>query len=216
MVQPIELQARCGECLLYGAIEGLQEALVLVDGDGRVFHANRRAQEMLALGSRRVTGTMLQDSLRHPGLAEFWSKAMKETVPITTELEIEAGTSVRATSSLCLSANREPIGRALLLRDVTEEKKIKVEISTAVARRLADMADNGEPNKKLPALSHRESEILNLLVEGLSNAEISNRLHVSVNTVASHLKNLYPKLKVSSRTQAISCAVTHGIRPGAR
>lgn len=53
------------------------------------------------------------------------------------------------------------------------------------------------------ALSQREQEILRLVCSGASNREISERLFLSENTVKFHLKNLYAKLDVKSRAQAI-------------
>jgi DNA-binding CsgD family transcriptional regulator len=53
-------------------------------------------------------------------------------------------------------------------------------------------------------ISERELEVLTLLAQGLSNDEIAGRLFVSVNTVKTHLSNLYQKLDVKRRTQAVS------------
>ena len=55
-------------------------------------------------------------------------------------------------------------------------------------------------------LSQREKEMLQLLANGVSNKEIGNRLFVSENTVKFHLKNIYSKLGVGSRLQAINAA----------
>jgi LuxR family maltose regulon positive regulatory protein len=55
-------------------------------------------------------------------------------------------------------------------------------------------------------LSERELEILRLIADGLSNYEIANRLIVTLETVKWHIKNIYRKLDVSSRTQAITRA----------
>ncbi len=55
-------------------------------------------------------------------------------------------------------------------------------------------------------ISDREVEVLDLLAEGHSNQEIGERLFVSTNTVKTHLKNLYGKLEVSRRTQAVQKA----------
>lgn len=52
-------------------------------------------------------------------------------------------------------------------------------------------------------LSDRELEVLNLLVAGLSNDEIADRIILSKNTVKTHLRNLYGKLGVHNRIQAI-------------
>jgi LuxR family maltose regulon positive regulatory protein len=56
------------------------------------------------------------------------------------------------------------------------------------------------------ALTERELEVLQLIDAGLSNREIASRLYVSLNTVRTHTKNLYSKLDVHSRTQAITRA----------
>ncbi len=59
-------------------------------------------------------------------------------------------------------------------------------------------------NKELPvALSHREFELLLLLHEGLTNKVISEKLFISVNTVKTHILNLFSKLDVANRTQAL-------------
>jgi len=52
-------------------------------------------------------------------------------------------------------------------------------------------------------ISKREHEVLELTARGLSNQEIAEKLYVSVNTVKTHLSNLFLKLEVSRRTQAI-------------
>ena len=213
MARPVELEARCGECILYGAIQGMTDALVLVDLEGRIFQVNRSARDLLELSSRHVNGAKLQEVLRHPGLAAFWATAARETVPVTTDLALPSGTSLRATVSFCVSSGGEPIGRILLLRDVTREKKIQIELTDSVARRLVELTSGREAKIDLPPLTTREREILILLAEGLTNAGIADRLHVSSNTVASHLKNLYPKLKVTSRSQAVAFALAHGVRP---
>lgn len=52
-------------------------------------------------------------------------------------------------------------------------------------------------------ISKREHEVLELMAQGLSNQEIADKLFVSVNTVKTHLANLFIKLDVSRRTQAV-------------
>jgi LuxR family maltose regulon positive regulatory protein len=63
--------------------------------------------------------------------------------------------------------------------------------------------------RSLDALSVREQEVLRLLADGLSNAEIAERLVVTPGTVKRHLHNLYSKLGVENRTQAAAFARTH-------
>jgi len=62
-----------------------------------------------------------------------------------------------------------------------------------------------------PRLSERETEILRLLAEGMSSAEIGDQLFVSVTTVKTHLRNLYEKLEVSDRAAAVAQAMRGGL-----
>ncbi|MFT3720291.1 LuxR C-terminal-related transcriptional regulator [Pseudorhodoferax sp.] len=69
-------------------------------------------------------------------------------------------------------------------------------------------APSAPPGPAMP-LSEREQHVLRLLCEGASNRDLATQLAVSENTVKFHLKNLYGKLGVGSRAQAIS--VAHGL-----
>lgn len=60
-------------------------------------------------------------------------------------------------------------------------------------------------------LSEREQEILRLVATGLSNQQIANALGISVNTVKVHLRNVFGKIGVASRTEATMFAVRSGI-----
>ena len=53
-------------------------------------------------------------------------------------------------------------------------------------------------------LTAREEEVLVLLSRGYSNKEIADQLHLSVDTVRSHLKHIYEKMHVRSRTEAVA------------
>jgi LuxR family maltose regulon positive regulatory protein len=75
----------------------------------------------------------------------------------------------------------------------------------------APEATPGQFTTALPVLTDREREMLALLANGISNKGIANRLFVSENTVKFHLKNIYAKLGVTSRVQAVSAARQMGI-----
>lgn len=60
------------------------------------------------------------------------------------------------------------------------------------------------------ALSPRETEVLTLVADGLSNLEISRQLFLSQATVKSHLVHIYTKLSVDSRTAAVAAAIARG------
>ncbi len=65
--------------------------------------------------------------------------------------------------------------------------------------------------RMLAKLSAREMEVLGLLAKGLSNKEIAARLGLVVGTVKIHVANIFLKLGVSDRTQALVTAVKRGI-----
>jgi LuxR family maltose regulon positive regulatory protein len=62
-------------------------------------------------------------------------------------------------------------------------------------------------------LSEREIEVLQLIAEGLTNPDIAARLYLSLNTVKVHTRNIYGKLGVNNRTQAVARARSLGILP---
>lgn len=62
------------------------------------------------------------------------------------------------------------------------------------------------------ALSHREREVLRLIADGLSNARIAERLQIGDKTVRNHASNVFDKLGVRSRAEAIVFAREHGFR----
>ena len=69
----------------------------------------------------------------------------------------------------------------------------------------------GSHSEMVEPLSARELEVLALIAEGHSNQEIAAKLHLSLNTVKVHSSNIYGKLGVNSRIQAVAKAKTLGI-----
>ena len=66
-------------------------------------------------------------------------------------------------------------------------------------------------NTSASLLTNRELEILKLVVEGKNNTEIAKELVVSVNTVKAHLTNIFQKMKVKDRVQAVVKAIQENI-----
>lgn len=65
-------------------------------------------------------------------------------------------------------------------------------------------------------LSDREAEILALITQGKSNADVARLTYLSPNTVKSYIRTLYRKLGVDSRTQAVLWGMNHGFTPDHR
>jgi DNA-binding NarL/FixJ family response regulator len=75
----------------------------------------------------------------------------------------------------------------------------------------------GAPGQDWPGrgegLSEREAEILALITQGKSNADVARLTYLSPNTVKSYIRTIYRKLGVGSRTQAVLWGVEHGFTP---
>jgi DNA-binding NarL/FixJ family response regulator len=77
-------------------------------------------------------------------------------------------------------------------------------MTVTIARKLVAVFQNQHANTSRHVLSVRENEILQLLSKGLLYKEISDKLSLSVNTVRQHIHNIYEKLHVQNRTEAIN------------
>jgi DNA-binding NarL/FixJ family response regulator len=82
-------------------------------------------------------------------------------------------------------------------------------LATRIALGAAHTDDEHWPGHEL-GLSRRESEVLSLLVDGLSNRAIADQLVVGEETVKTHLRSIYRKLDVRDRAQAVASALRGG------
>jgi LuxR family maltose regulon positive regulatory protein len=101
------------------------------------------------------------------------------------------------------SAGRDDLG-------IDTHRAFIEEVLAASGTDLSRTPAKGAPPLMQP-LSDREQEILVFLANGVSNKEMAKRLFVSENTVKFHLKNIYSKLAVGSRLQAINAARLLGL-----
>ncbi|AWA30802.1 DNA-binding response regulator [Flavobacterium magnum] len=87
-------------------------------------------------------------------------------------------------------------------------------MTPGIARRIVDLFRNAMPqtaaNSK-PLLSFREKEVLHALVDGKSYKMIAADLGLSLDTVKSHIKNIYAKLQVNSNTEAVARALRENL-----
>jgi len=85
-------------------------------------------------------------------------------------------------------------------------KKYFSNMKRAVTRMRKRPVEPGATPAYVEPLSKREKEVLQLIAQGLSNEQIADRLFVSVSTIKTHLINIYSKLGVERRTQAVARA----------
>ncbi|MFL5758892.1 MAG: ATP-binding protein [Thermomicrobiales bacterium] len=111
---------------------------------------------------------------------------------------------------------REALGQAAFDRAWAEGRAMRPDQVTAELQAALDAAEawRGPPPSALAApfgLTPRELAVLRLLPAGLSTPQIAQELFISPRTVQTHLSNLYAKLGVTGRSEAIALAVQHGI-----
>ena len=76
---------------------------------------------------------------------------------------------------------------------------------------LAGVLVRGQLSEQAPTLTQREREVLRLLADGLSNEEIGKELHISPETVRTHVRKAMSKLEAETRTQAVATALRQSI-----
>lgn len=92
-----------------------------------------------------------------------------------------------------------------LLDAIVEVHKGGSPMSSHIARKVvASFLPDTRPNPELQKLSEREKEILQFLSMGLRYKEIADKLFLSTETVRTHIRNIYEKLQVNSRTEALN------------
>lgn len=84
-------------------------------------------------------------------------------------------------------------------------------IARKVISRFARPIDKGKPGSGPDQITDRELEVLRLAARGLSNRDISRTLDISVRTVQTHLSNVFNKMGVGSRTEAVMFGLRSGL-----
>lgn len=93
--------------------------------------------------------------------------------------------------------------RAEILAAIRDVRDRGAPMSREVARKLIESFHRPARVESVEPLTQRESEVLELLGEGLLYKEIGERLTISLDTVGTHIKSIYRKLHVRSRTEAL-------------
>jgi DNA-binding NarL/FixJ family response regulator len=89
------------------------------------------------------------------------------------------------------------------------ESVLHPSLAEKIMRRLSSQAN--PTSRASDLLSERELDVLRLAARGLPNKEIARRLGLSIRTVHSHLANIFTKMQVGSRTEAVLLALREGI-----
>jgi DNA-binding NarL/FixJ family response regulator len=203
--------------------DGLRAQLGLVD-DMEVVGEASTGTQAVALARRELPDVMLMD-VRMPEMdgieatrricAEPATRSVRVVVLTTFDEDEHVYAAVRAGAS------------GFLLKDVTPEALHdairacaagEAVVAPAVTRRLLDEIARrpvpGRAGDRLADLTPRETEVLVLVAEGLSNAEISGRLFLSPATTKTHVSRVLTKLGARDRAQLVAIAYETGlVRP---
>jgi DNA-binding NarL/FixJ family response regulator len=96
--------------------------------------------------------------------------------------------------------------QAELLRAIQAVSQGEAMFSPGIARRLVSYFSAfsaAKPSQAFPELTDRERQVLDLIAHGLNNPQIAERLTLSAKTVRNHISNIFSKLQVADRAQAI-------------
>ncbi|OKJ73946.1 response regulator [Streptomyces sp. CB02460] len=119
-----------------------------------------------------------------------------------TDADIERGVEAGATGYLLKDATREQLVDA-----IHAASRGETVLAPRVAQRLVAKMRRPAP----VALTARESDVLEAVADGLSNAEIGRRLFIGEATVKTHLLRIFAKLDVNDRTRAVVVALNSGL-----
>ncbi|MFC1405896.1 MULTISPECIES: response regulator transcription factor [Streptacidiphilus] len=225
---------REGIVMLLGLLPGIEVVGAAGDGEEAVALAAAQLPDVVLMDLRmpRCDGVEATRRIRaaHPAT---------EVVVLTTYADDDSlfpALQAGARGYLTKDAGAEEIARA-----INDVRAGAAGLSPQIQRRLlerfaapsapsapsASPAPSGaaaaDPAPALPAavaptlpdgLTAREAEVLGLIADGLSNAEIAARLFVSMATVKTHINNLFAKTGVRDRAQAVGYAYRHGLSHG--
>jgi len=197
-----------------------REALVSILGresDVEVVGEATDGEKAVAMAGRLRPDLVLMD-VRMPemdGLAA--TQAIKRELPgarvlllttYDTPEYVLAGLRTGADGYLLKGASKQELLRAIraILRG---EQMVQPDLATSILRGVAQ--ERGEAAAAEPALTDRQRDVLRLVADGRSNPEIASELHVSLNTVKTHVVHVLHRLGVTDRTQAAVRAAQLGL-----
>ncbi|MEX2147626.1 MAG: LuxR C-terminal-related transcriptional regulator [Candidatus Rokuibacteriota bacterium] len=196
-------------------LSGAGDGVFVIRGDGRIALWNRIAERLLGYTAREAMGRRCCEVFA--GFDGDGNRLCYEGCHVQSLVRMgepvqsfDMRTRTRAGRPVWLNVSilsmTDPAGEKVavhLFRDVTATK----ELLRLVHEHLSPpVPAAGEP---AAVLSRREIEVLRLMVEGLNTAAAAARLHVSRSTVRNHVQNIFAKLGVHSRLEAVAHAARH-------
>ena len=190
---------------LLGLLEGIELVGTAADGEEALELVARHDPDVVLMDLRmpRCDGTEAIRRMRERG-------ARTRAIALTTyadDASVLGALRAGARGYLTKDAGAEDIRAA-----IAAVARGEAALDPAVQHHVLAAAVGGADAAALPdALTAREAEVLGLIADGLSNAEIAERLVVSGATVKSHVNHIFAKAGVRDRAQAVAYAYRHGL-----
>ena len=188
--------------------EGLRLAL-LRSSHVRVVGEAADGETAVALAERRRPDVIVMD-LRMPGMDGI--EATEEIMRIVPDAKVLIFTAY--SERALLQRGLESGARGYILKEAPHETLLRAIEKVAGGESFVDPAlmpaflTGKEQNEMLTS---REREILQLLADGMSNADVAARLFISQETVKSHVRHILAKLEADTRTHAVAIALRDAI-----
>ncbi len=174
-------------------------------------HATEPRQSLALLAAHRLLGELATDAGRYGDAATHLDVSL--ALADACAAPYERALTLLALATLRIATGKRAEAQAFLDEVRTICTSLGAQPALARADALAAKATQAKPVSAYPAgLSAREAEVLRLVADGLTNAQVADRLFLSPHTINAHLTAIYAKLAVPSRAAAIRFALDHGLR----
>ncbi|MHB8646625.1 MAG: ATP-binding protein [Thermomicrobiales bacterium] len=175
-------------------------------------HATEPRQPLALLAAHRLLGELDTGTGKYADAATHLDTSL--ALADACAAPYERALTLLALAALHVATNKRAEAQAVL--DEVRTICTPLDAKPALARADALVAALSDDTKTTPAypagLSAREVEVLRLVAEGLTNAQVAERLFLSPHTINSHLTAIYSKLGVPSRSAAIRFALEHDLQ----
>jgi DNA-binding NarL/FixJ family response regulator len=170
--------------------------------------------DLLALPQTGTPTTVLLDL---PQPLPLWSDQLSSTMPNYGLLSLVDEYDLEQTVALLQAGITGILSRDATLPELTRGllavARGEIVLPPSLAARALTALARGEVHPRqhnIESLTDREQDVLSLLAQGMTNKDIAQSLFLSVRTIEAHLRNIYSKLAVGNRTEAVLWAVQHG------
>ena len=216
---------------LFQMLAGAADGAFVINENQQLVYWNQAAQEILGYTSPDVIQQNCYDILRgqsddgHP-ICRYHCKVAtaalqgKRVTNFDTRIHTKPGELCWvnvSTFTVPSNNNGDAFFIVHIFRDVTRNKKNEqfidqvLNAAANLQEQFTEPSTLDDSHSPSPELTEREREVLALLADGSSTAEIAKSLSISPATARNHIQNILHKLQVHSRLEAVSYALKHGL-----